>query len=199
MAFLSDAFELRFWTVIFPGGLCRRGKSCMQGVWILACKEGQAFKCTLISSEECQRQTGLAQQAFYHLISQSNQARTTFFELRATSMVVCLGKRSLFLVSWLSSGSQHHAVLKVWGGGAGKRSVGADFVNIFFVFPIPDWTKLDRSKRHIKKQTYSLLGGSVWGRKIQKDAGGWKRLRLQGKMNIDRTNGSLKKMPHPNY
>lgn len=43
-------------------------------------------------------------------------------------MVVCLGKCSLFLVSLLSSGSQHHARLKVWGGGAGKRSVGADFV-----------------------------------------------------------------------
>lgn len=50
----------------------------MQGVRILVYKEGQAFKCTLVRSEECQRQIGLAQQAFCHLISQSNQARTTF-------------------------------------------------------------------------------------------------------------------------
>lgn len=95
----------------------------MQGVRILICKEGQAFKCTPVSSEECQRQIGIAQQAFYHLISQSNQARATL-SLRATSMVVCLGKCSLFLVSWLSSGSQHHAILKVWGGGVGKISWG---------------------------------------------------------------------------
>lgn len=56
-------------------------------------------------------------------------------------MVVCLGKCSLFLVSWLSSGSWHHAMLKVWrGGGAGKRSVGADFCylisSLFFLWQI---------------------------------------------------------------
>lgn len=41
------------------------------------CNEGQIFKYSLVSSEESQRQIGLARHALYHIISQSNQARTT--------------------------------------------------------------------------------------------------------------------------
>lgn len=48
-------------------------------------------------------------------------------------MVVSLGKCSLFLVNWLSSGSQHHAMLKVWGGGTEKRLVWAHFVTSFLL------------------------------------------------------------------
>lgn len=99
LAFLSDTFELRILIVIFPGGLWKNLHSgCVES----NCKEGQIFKCFLVSCEESQRQIGLAQHTLYHLIGQSNQARTTL--LRWEPQVwSCLGKCSLFLVSWFSA------------------------------------------------------------------------------------------------
>lgn len=58
-------------------------------------------------------------------------------------MTVRLGKCPLLLVSWLSSGPEHHEMWKIWGPGLRKkeqeRSVGADFPNFFPYFPMSNF------------------------------------------------------------
>lgn len=66
------------------------------------------FKCSQVSTEECQRQIGLAQQVFCLLINQSNQASTFFFFKVESHKHDCVTREvfsifSQLVIIWLSA------------------------------------------------------------------------------------------------